>query len=59
MKKVRRVIKFNQNAWLKPSIDMNTKLIQKAKHNFEKDLFELINNAAFGKTTGNVRKQKY
>ena len=24
LKKVHRVIKFNQNAWLKPFIDMNT-----------------------------------
>ena len=26
LKKVSRVIKLNQNAWLKPYIDMNTKL---------------------------------
>ena len=36
LKKVHRVIKFNQDAWLKPYINMNTKLRQKAKNNFEK-----------------------
>ena len=48
-KKVHRVIKLNQKDWLKPYIDMNTKLIQKAKNNFEKDFFKLINNSASGK----------
>ena len=33
-KKINRVIKFNQKAWLKPYVDMNTKLRQKAKINF-------------------------
>ena len=33
--KVLRLIIFNQKAWLKPYIDMNTKLRQKAKKNFE------------------------
>ena len=35
--RVHRMIKFNQKVWLKPYIDMNTELRQKAKNNFEKD----------------------
>ena len=31
LKKLRRVIKFNQKAWLKPYINTNTKLRKKAK----------------------------
>ena len=31
LKKVYRVIKFNQNAWLKPYIDMSTDLRKKSK----------------------------
>ena len=32
MEKVYRVFKFNEKAWLKPYIDMNTKLRQKEKN---------------------------
>ena len=49
LKKVHRVIKFNQKALLKPYTDMNTKLRQKVKNNFEKKLLKLINNAVFWK----------
>ena len=58
LKNVHRVIKFNQKAWVKPYIDMNIKLRQKAKYNFEKDLFKLMNNVVFGKTMENVRKHR-
>ena len=37
LKKVHRVIKFNQNAWLKPNVDMNTDFFLK-QNNFEKDI---------------------
>lgn len=49
--KAHRLIKFNQKAWWKPYID-------KAKNDFEKDLFKSMNNFVFGKTMENVRKHR-
>ena len=58
LEKVDRVIQFNQKAWLKPYIHMNTKLRKEAKNDFEKDLFKLMNNSVFGQTMENVRNHR-
>jgi hypothetical protein len=61
IRKIHRVIKFRQSAWLKVFIDFNTN--ERAKCKLANDLigadfFKLMNNSVYGKTLENVRKHK-
>ena len=58
LRKVHRVIEFNQKAWIKQYIDMNTELRKKAENDFEKDSFKLKNNSVFRETMENVRQNR-
>ena len=52
------LIKFNQRAWLKQYIDINTYLRKKVRNNFKKDLFKLMGTLVFDKTMENEGKPR-
>ena len=56
--RIYQAIEFDQSAWMKPYIDFTTQLRTKAKNDFEKDFFKLMNNSVFGKTMENIRKHR-
>ena len=56
LKKIHRALCFKQSPWTEPYIRMNTEFRKQDSSDFEKDLYKLMKNSVFGKTTENLLK---
>ena len=52
VEKIHNVISFKQSKWLEKYINLNTQMRNKAKNDFEKDFYKLLNNAFYEKNNG-------
>ena len=55
LKKIHRIMCFNQSALIKPYIDFNTQKRREATSVFLQTLFKCLNNSVFGKMMDNMR----
>lgn len=56
LKKIHKVLQFDQKPWLKPFINFNTEKRKNTRNKFEERLFKLINNSVCGKSMQNEQK---
>ncbi len=55
--KIHRGVTFEEWAFMKPYIKLNTDMRAKGTTDFEKDFYKLMNNSVFGKTMENIRNR--
>lgn len=58
VKKFHRILRFKQEAWMKPYIELNNRIRSIATSKTAKDLAKLMNNSVFGKTIENVLERR-
>ena len=49
LKKIHKILQFDQSRWLEPYIKFNTQLRSEANNKFEEEFAKLMNNSFFGK----------
>ena len=57
LKKIHRILKFKQKAWMKPYIDFNTERKKETTNEADKNHFKLLNKAVYSITMENMRKR--
>ena len=58
VKKIHKIIQFDQKNWMRKYVDFNTKKRKEANNEFDKNIYKLKNNSVFGKTCENLRKKE-
>lgn len=58
IKKITKVLAFEQRAWMKDFIDFNSNKRKKAKTNFESNLYKISSNSLYGKTLQNCLRYR-
>ena len=58
LKKVHKILEFDQSPWFKKYIDLNSRLRQESTTEFDKYFYKLMNNSTFGKTMENVKNHE-
>ena len=59
LKKIHRILQFNQSDWAKSYIDLNTKIRQEADNKFDEDQAKLMNNRDEAKLKKIVARPTY
>lgn len=54
--KIHRCLKYEHSPWLRPYIELNSKLRAQADNEGDKDFFKLMNNSVYGQTLMDVTK---
>lgn len=58
LKKIHKVLRFEQKAFMRPFINLNLRMRKQAESKFEQMIYKLLTNAVFGRTLLRVSKHR-